>query len=211
VPASRPQGSRYLKVWFHHACSTTILPSWSPLLEHRPQNSRCPRVWFSPCACSSSSAFTGKQAPGLPLTAAMSSLCLQQLPWLLEAYTPTQVDPRASTALWEPDDSSPAAHPQLATQCQEPTTKHASSPRLHAFLFCWCQEASFPTEHGGPALTKKASCGKAPTAQSKSRNLTPPLSGNLPFCGFQETCFPKAQKYPVLPNVPNHGKAPLLH
>jgi hypothetical protein len=79
--------------------------------------------------------------------------------------------------------------------------------RLHALLFWWCQEASFPTEHRGPALTSKPSCGRALTVPPESGNPALPLSGNLPFCGCQETCFPKAQKGPVLLTVPNHGRA----
>jgi hypothetical protein len=81
-----------------------------------------------------------------------------------------QVDPRTSAALWAPDDSSPMAllphgHPTLATQCQEPITTHLREPQAPGFLFCWCPEASLPTEHGIPAL---------PTVPDSKRALTPP-------------------------------------
>jgi hypothetical protein len=77
-------------------------------------------------------------------------------------------------------------------------------PKLHAFLFSWCQEASLSTERGGPVLTTKPFHGRIPTILSK--NPTPPQGGNLPFCECQETCFPKVQKGPVLPTIPNHGR-----
>jgi hypothetical protein len=45
--------------------------------------------------------------------------------------------------------------------------------RLQFFLFCWCQEASFPTEHGGLAL---------PTVSDISRLFIPPSkNGNTRF------------------------------
>jgi hypothetical protein len=76
------------------------------------------------------------QAPELPLPTGLVPPCLQQLPWLLVAHAPTHVDPRDSSALWAPDNSSPLTllphrHPQLATQCQEPTATHASEPQAH--------------------------------------------------------------------------------
>jgi hypothetical protein len=48
-------------------------------------------------------------------------------------------------------------HPQLATQCPEPAATHSS------------EQASLSTDHGGPTLTSKSSCGRTPTAPSKSR------------------------------------------
>jgi hypothetical protein len=124
----------------------------------------------------------------------------------------TQVDPRDCAVLCATDDSSPPTllhhgHLQLVTQCQDPTATDTSEPQDPCFATLQCQ-ASLPTEHGGPVLTTKPSCGRAPSAPSKSKNPPPPLSGNLPFC--KETCFPKAQKGPAFPTVPNHGKAPLL-
>jgi hypothetical protein len=91
------------------------------------------------------------------LPANLGPLCLQLLLLLLEAHDPMQVDPRDSTALWTTDDSSlqallPYRYPQLATQCQELATTHLSELQAQALLFCWCQEASHLTEHGGPAL-----------------------------------------------------------
>jgi hypothetical protein len=48
----------------------------------------------------------GKQASELPLPEGLVPLCLQQLSWLLEVHTQKQIDPKASAALWTPDDSS---------------------------------------------------------------------------------------------------------
>jgi hypothetical protein len=93
-------------------------------------------------------------------------------------------------------------------QRQEPAATHTSEPQMPHFTVLRCQEASLPTEHGGPALTTKPSHRSVPTIPSKSGNPSPPLSGNLPLCGCQETCFPKAQKAPVLPTVPDQRKAP---
>jgi hypothetical protein len=73
-------------------------------------------------------------------------------------------------------------------------------------LFCWCQEASLLRGDGDPALTTKPSHGKAPTAQSKSKNPALLLSGNLPLCECQETYFPNEQKGPS--TIPNHKRAP---
>jgi hypothetical protein len=44
----------------------------------------------------------------------------------LAAHTPIQVDPRASAALWAPDNSGLLLHrhPQLAIQCEEPAGTH---------------------------------------------------------------------------------------
>jgi hypothetical protein len=78
-----------------------------------------------------------KQVSGLLLSRSLGSLCLQQLPWLLESHAPTQVDPRVSAALWAPYDSSLPnlllhGHPQLATQCQGPAATHVNETQaLH--------------------------------------------------------------------------------
>jgi hypothetical protein len=96
----------------------------------------------------------GKQASELPLPEGLVPLCLQQLSWLLEVHTQKQIDPKASAAL--------VYYPQLATQCQEPATTDLSEPQAACF---WLQEASLPTEHGGPAL---------PTVPDSKRVLAPP-------------------------------------
>jgi hypothetical protein len=110
------------------------------------------------------------QAPDLLLPEGLVPPYLQQLPWLLEAHAPTQIEPRSSTALWAPDDSSspvllPHWNPQLATQCQEPATTHPSEPQAPGFAIFWHQEASLLTEHRGPAL---------PTVPDSKRTLAPP-------------------------------------
>jgi hypothetical protein len=139
--------------------------------------------------------------------------CLQQLLWLQEAHTTTQVDPKTSAALWAPDNSSlPALLPHrtlsLLLSASSPLPHMQMIPRLHALLLCWCYVASLPTEHRGPALTTKLSCRRAPAAPSKSGNPALSLSGNLSFCGCQETYFAKAQKGPVLPTVTDHRRVP---
>jgi hypothetical protein len=87
----------------------------------------------SSCCTTLPEACASKQAQGLLLPAGLGASSLQQLPWLLETHTPTQVDPMASAALWTPDDSSllallPPRNPQFATQCQEPAATHTSEP-----------------------------------------------------------------------------------
>jgi hypothetical protein len=74
------------------------------------------------------------------------------------------------------------------------------NPRLHALLFCWCQQASLPTEHGHPAFPTMSSNGKTPAALSKSRTKIfywvaihytagrPPTvhSPSTPHCAWQQ-------------------------
>jgi hypothetical protein len=187
-----------------------VLPYWSPCPESRPQNFCYPKAWFSH-ACSSCLAHTSKQAPGLLLPAGLGLLCLQYLLWLLEAHTLTQVDPRASTALWAPDGLSPPAllphgHPQLATQCQDPTTTHASEPEAPHFAILLAS-GGFPHHRAWrPNANHHTLTWKSLTALSKSGNPAPPLSYNLPFSECQVTCVPQAQKGPALPTVPDHGR-----
>jgi hypothetical protein len=156
-------------------------PSWHPCLESRPQNSHCLKVYPAPAAVAVD--------PGSPLPASkpQGSHCLQT--WVPRAcsnchgswnHAPMQIDPRASAALWAPDNSSPLdlltyGYPQLATQCQEPTTTHLSEPQ--ALLFCWCQEASLPTEHGNPALPTVPDSKRALLPPSKSKNVRFPTKG----------------------------------
>jgi hypothetical protein len=83
---------------------------------------------------------------------------------------PPQVDPRTSTALWAPDNSSPPAllphrNLQHAIQCQEPATTHPGEPQAPGFAIFWLQGAFIHTEHGGPAL---------PTIPDSKRALAPP-------------------------------------
>jgi hypothetical protein len=85
------------------------------------------------------------------------------------------VNPRSSTALWAPDNSSlPALLPhgklQFVTQCQEAATTHPSEPQTPDFAICWHQEAFLPTEHGGSALPTVPDRKRALTALPKNKN-----------------------------------------
>jgi hypothetical protein len=100
-----PQNFHCPRALLSWACSSAIgLWSLMPLWEIRPENSHHLQAWFSQTSCSTTepAAPTGNQAPKLPQPMGFVLLCLQQLPWFLEV----QVDPRASAALWAPDDSS---------------------------------------------------------------------------------------------------------
>jgi hypothetical protein len=143
------------KVMVPHSCSATVLPSWSLYPTNRPRTPTAQRIGsLVPLAATvAPGSLTSKQAPGLLLPSGfvlpwlqqllwlleagtwqavpwtptgLDPPCLQPLPWLLEVHTPTQVDPRASAALWATDDSSLPGHPQLATHFQEPTATHAT-------------------------------------------------------------------------------------
>jgi hypothetical protein len=190
----------------------SLLPSWSPGLESKLQNSCRPKTWF-PCACSSCHAHASRQDPRLPLPPGLGPPCLQQLPWPLEAYATTQVDlgsplpceQQMIQALWL---CCPTGTINLLLSANSLPPYMQVNPSLHTLLFYWCQEASLPIEHGGPSLSTKSSCRRAPAAPPKDRNPPPPPSGNLSLCGCQEICFPNAQNGPVLPTVPNYGRAP---
>jgi hypothetical protein len=116
-----------------------------------------------------------------------------------------QVDPRASAALWAPDDSSPLAllphgYPQLATQCQEPTTTHISDPHASGFAIL------LVTEHGGPALPtvpdskSHSSCIKEQECQISPRGEE---SYNLLLCRWhQKPRFPNVHRSPALHAAP---------
>jgi hypothetical protein len=87
--------------------------------------------------------------------------------WLLEVHTPIQVD---------------HSHPQLATQYQEPSNRHASQLKascfpilpmpgdFHSYL-AWRTSVPY---HPGP--------WKSHYCRSKSRNPSLPLSGNPLLC-----------------------------
>jgi hypothetical protein len=109
-----------------HACSTTTLPSWSPCLESRPQNSCSLKAWVP---LHLQQLLWLRVAQHQPASLRAHAVCKLGYPTsaapavALEAHIPMQVDPRASTALWAPDNSSlpvllPLRYPQLATQCQ---------------------------------------------------------------------------------------------
>jgi hypothetical protein len=147
-----------------------------------------------------------KQAPELPLPTGFIFPWLQQLLWLLGACASAQVDPKASAALQAPDNLSllallPHRHLNLLLSARSLPPHRQVKLRLYAFLFCWCQEASLPTEHWGPAFTNKPSHGRISATPSKRRNPASPLSGNMSFCGCQKTCFPSAKG-------PDHGRTP---
>jgi hypothetical protein len=146
------------------------------------------------------------------LPADLGPLCLQQLPWLLEAHTPMQVGPRASTALWAPDNSSPPAlqphrNPQLATQCQEPATTHSSEPQAPGSAIFSLQETSLPksmeAQLSPPSLT-----AKEPVRLPRQRARTPDPhwgeeSYNLPLCRqHQKPWSPKVHWRPALHAAP---------
>jgi hypothetical protein len=101
----------------------------------------------------------------------------------------------------------PTATLNFLLSARSPPAYMQVNPRLHAFLFCWCQEASLLTEDGGPVLTIKHSHWGSPATPSNSRSLAPLLSDNLSLFGCQETCFFKASKGPELPTVPNHQES----
>jgi hypothetical protein len=102
--------------------------------------------------------------------------------WLLKVHTSTQVDPRASAALWAPDNSSLLAllahrNPQLATQCQEPATTHQVKLRLQALQFIGTRRLPFPqsteVQHSPPIPDSK----RALTPLPKSKNARFPTKG----------------------------------
>jgi hypothetical protein len=135
---------------------------------------------------------TWKAGPRIPPFKALVPSCLQQLLWLwavqcqqaslraciayklgsltlaaaalaLGSPSPMQVDPRALSALWTPDDSSslpllPYRYPQLVTQCQEPATTHLSEPQAPDFA-SGTRRPAFPqnmeTQHSPLFLTPR--------------------------------------------------------
>jgi hypothetical protein len=122
--ASKQAPGQLLPEGLNPPCSTIVLSKWSPCL--------------------------GKQAPEHPLSEGFVFLWLQQLLWLFEASTwqagprtpsahaPTQVDPRASVALWAPDNSSPPAllPPQAPSTCYSVLRAHChntSEPQAPCF------------------------------------------------------------------------------
>jgi hypothetical protein len=81
----------------------------------------------------------GNQALECQLPAGFVVLTQQQLLWLLEAHTPTQVDSKVSAAWWAPDTSNPLAmlshrYPQFAIQCQSLPPCEPQAPSLANLL-----------------------------------------------------------------------------
>jgi hypothetical protein len=163
----------------------------------------CPQAWFS-CACSTTlpdswKPTPGKQAPALPLTTGFVLPCLQQQLWLLEALAPAQVDPRTSTALGAPEDSSPLAlvhhgHPQLATQCEKPAAACASEPKPPHFAILLVPGGFLPHRTWRPSTHQQALLEESPHCPIKEPEPRSSTGCNLPLCRSQKTCFPKVQK-----------------
>jgi hypothetical protein len=196
-----------------HACSTTALPSWKA----GPRTPAAQRL-------DSSVPLAVAMAPGSPVPASnpqglrslpadLDPLHLQQLPkWLLEAHAPTQVDSRASTALWTPDNSSPPAllthgNPQFATQCQEPATTHPSEVNLRLQILLFLAPGGFlPTEHGGPASPLSRTAREPSLPSQRARMPGSPLrEAKVQPATLQaapEPLSPKAHRNPVLHTAP---------
>jgi hypothetical protein len=126
-------------------------------------------------------ACAGNQALVYTLPAGSVILSQQQLLWLLEAHTPMQIDTRASTACWAPDDSSPTAllpsgYPQPATQCQEPATTHLSGPQAPG-LANLLARSFLPHVHRVPALSTVPDNKRALASTSKSEKDSFPTEG----------------------------------
>jgi hypothetical protein len=85
------------------------------------------------------------------------------------------------TRQFKPVSLLPRGYPQLATQCQEPTT-HLSEPRIQALLFCWFQETSLPTEHRGPAFHMLPDSKTALTFPLKSKHARFLTEGRKAMC-----------------------------
>jgi hypothetical protein len=82
-----------------------------------------------------------------------------------------QVGPRASAALWAPEDSSLLIlMPQLVTQCQEPATTHTSESQAVGLAILLAPGGFLTTEHGGPALSTVPDSKRALAPLSKSKN-----------------------------------------
>jgi hypothetical protein len=111
--------------------ATTLAPA-SPAPTSSPQGSHCLQTWI------------------------LCAMCLQQLLWLLEAHTQMKADPRASAALWTPDNSSPLAllphrYSQFSTQYQEPTTTHLSGHQSPSFALLLAPEIFPPHKAWRPS------------------------------------------------------------
>jgi hypothetical protein len=143
-------------------------------------------------------------------------LCLQQLPWLLEAHSPKQVDPRVSTALCAPDNSSPMAwlphgYPQFATQCQEPAVTHTSEPKAPCFAILLVP-GGFPLYRAWRSIANhQAFLLRASATLLKSGNPAPLLSGNVSFCGSRRPVSLRHKKAQCFPLCSTTGKPPFLH
>jgi hypothetical protein len=175
VQENRPKDSRCLK-----ACSTLRPPTASHTL--------CPDPCLLQHDCTTLlEPVPGKQAPELLLSEGfvplclqqlpwlqvaqcqqvslrahtackLGSLCLQQLPWLLETHALMQVEPKASAALWAPDNSRlqallPHGYLQLVTQGQEPATAPLSEPQAPGFAVLMAPRGLSPHSAWRPSTT----------------------------------------------------------
>jgi hypothetical protein len=125
---------------------------------------------------------------------------------------PNTSEPRAFAGLCASDDSSPLAllphgHPQLATQCQEPTATQASEHQAQCFAILLVPGGFPPHRVRKPGNNHQALLWKNPHCPIKEQEPSSSTSDNLSFCGCQETCFSKAQKGPAFPNVSDHRRA----
>jgi hypothetical protein len=106
---------------------------------------------------------------------------------------PMQINCRASTVLWAPDDSSPLTllphrSPQFVIQWQETATTHPTETQALGFGIFWCQEAFISTKHGGPAL---------PTiGDSREPSLPHERARTCPSSGSTRILFPQGTQKP---------------
>jgi hypothetical protein len=91
------------------------------------------------------------------------------------------------------------AFPQVSSTCytvQGAYTTPQMNPGLQALLFCWHQEASLPTEHGGPALPNVPDSKRALIPHQRARMQDSSLREGKPYNlllyrWHQKACVPK--------------------
>jgi hypothetical protein len=125
---------------------------------------------------------------------------------------PMQADPRASVALWAPDDSSPPdllshRYPQLATQFQEPVTIHLSETQAPGFAIPLMPGGFLPHRAQRPNIPPLTLSVREPLLPCQRVRMTDSSqrygSYTLVFCRqHQKPCSTKEHRCPALHAAP---------
>jgi hypothetical protein len=125
---------------------------------------------------------------------------------------PMQVDSRASTALWAPDNSSllallPSCYPQLAIQWQDPTTTHLREPHAPIIHSAGTRRLSSPQTTETSALPTVPDIKRALAPPSKGKSARFPTERKKAVTrysadGTRNPVFPKLHRSPVFHNAP---------
>jgi hypothetical protein len=106
---------------------------WLQVAQHQQASLRS----HTTCGLGSLAPAVAAVAPGSPCT---------------NASRPQDYHCLVGTRQFKPTSSAASWVPPLATQGQKPATTHPCELQAPGFVTFWHQEASFPTEHRGPAL-----------------------------------------------------------